>query len=135
MTSDTFHYLPVGMLPNPGTCCVCGSNQRGCVDFGITVEYFGAVLICEECILDISNVEQLGLITRSEVAQMMEQNELLLAREERVQRERYQLRDAVVAVVDSFNRAVDDSEPSNLVSIPIAPAHRVNFLEVFRDPN
>jgi hypothetical protein len=123
------------MLPNPGTCCVCGSNQRGCVDFGITVEYFGAVLICEECILDISNVEQLGLITRSEVAQMMEQNELLLAREERVQRERYQLRDAVVAVVDSFNRAVDDSEPSNLVSIPIAPAHRVNFLEVFRDSN
>lgn len=67
MPSDTFKYIPVERLPMPGTCCICGSNQRGCIDFGITVEYFGAVLICVECIQDITNVEELALVSEAAV--------------------------------------------------------------------
>jgi hypothetical protein len=106
LPSDTFKYVPVGLLPMPGTCATCGSNQRGCVDFGITVEYFGALLICESCIIDITNVEQLGLMTRKEAAAIVEQNDLFVLRDREMVSAREDLRNALVAAADSLDGRV-----------------------------
>lgn len=35
----------------PGSCAVCGSVERPVVDFQATVEWYGAILICTDCIL------------------------------------------------------------------------------------
>lgn len=34
----------------PGKCACCGSVNKPVVDFGFTVDYYGAVLMCGECI-------------------------------------------------------------------------------------
>lgn len=34
----------------PGCCSVCGSVERPVVDFGTSVDFYGAVVICTDCI-------------------------------------------------------------------------------------
>ena len=34
----------------PGNCSVCGSVERPVLDFGTTIDYYGAVLLCTHCI-------------------------------------------------------------------------------------
>lgn len=36
----------------PGKCACCGSVSKPVVDFGFTVDYYGAVLMCGDCILE-----------------------------------------------------------------------------------
>lgn len=36
--------------PAPGHCAVCGSVSKPVVDFDMTVDYYGAVLLCVDCI-------------------------------------------------------------------------------------
>jgi hypothetical protein len=42
--------IPGYQLPPPGKCASCGDTDRDCVDFGITIDYYGAVLICTLCL-------------------------------------------------------------------------------------
>lgn len=44
-----FHYLE---RPNvlPGHCAVCGSVERPVIDFGMSLDGYGAVLLCVECL-------------------------------------------------------------------------------------
>lgn len=44
-----FHILPVPVAA-PGKCSVCGSVERPVVDFGLEVDYYGAVVFCVECL-------------------------------------------------------------------------------------
>jgi len=115
LPSDTFKYIPVGLLPLPGTCATCGSNQRGCVDFGITVEYFGALLICESCIVDITNVDELGLMTKKEAASIIEQNDLLVLRDREMVQAREELRNALVAAANSLDGRVGNVSVSSVL--------------------
>jgi hypothetical protein len=36
--------------PAPGHCAVCGSVSKPVIDFDMTVDYYGAVLLCTDCI-------------------------------------------------------------------------------------
>lgn len=54
-------------FPLPGKCAVCGNARRPVVDFGATVDYYGAVLICEACIIQAFSL--LAKIGRVEVPQ------------------------------------------------------------------
>lgn len=67
MPSDTFKFVPAGLAPAPGTCMICGSNQRDFIDWGREAEYYGAILFCVDCVKDITNVEQLGITTTEEI--------------------------------------------------------------------
>jgi hypothetical protein len=118
-TSDTFHVIPVGLLPNPGTCSICGSNQRDCLDWGITVEYFGAILICVECVRDLVNVPELGLMHESEVSAMMEDNLRLTARDREMESVRRDLRAALAAVADGFDHRIIKSVPDAVVTAKV----------------
>lgn len=131
MPSDAFRLVPVGLLPTPGTCCKCGSNLRPAIDFGITVEYFGAVLICVECIMDIVNVEELDLMHRSEASILMAENERLIRREDEMQLVRRDLRNALVAVADSIDSRVSHPSVSSMVIDEVTTPERFNFLEAF----
>ena len=35
---------------DPGKCTVCGSVSKPVVDFDMTVDYYGAILLCSDCI-------------------------------------------------------------------------------------
>lgn len=37
-------------FPLPGKCAVCGNVQTPVVDFGATVDGYGAILICQTCV-------------------------------------------------------------------------------------
>ena len=43
----------------PGKCAVCGTVERAVVDFGMTLDYYGAVLLCVECITSAYTTVQL----------------------------------------------------------------------------
>lgn len=36
--------------PAPGHCAVCGSVSKPVVDFDMTVDYYGAILLCVDCV-------------------------------------------------------------------------------------
>lgn len=48
------HYGPP--FPLPGKCCVCGNVRTPVVDFGASVDGFGAVLMCENCVVEAYNI-------------------------------------------------------------------------------
>lgn len=43
----------------PGKCAVCGTVERAVVDFGMTLDYYGAVLLCVECVTSAYTTVQL----------------------------------------------------------------------------
>jgi len=77
MTSERFRVIARGSLPHPGTCIICGTDQRDCIDFGVDRDYVGAFLICIECAREFANVDELDLIKREEVVHLMEDNDLM----------------------------------------------------------
>lgn len=40
----------------PGKCAVCGAVDKPVVDFGLTVDYYGAVIFCTDCIREAYGV-------------------------------------------------------------------------------
>lgn len=77
MTSDRFKVIERQFLPYPGTCIVCGTNQRDMIDIGVDRDYEGAFLICIECAREFANVDELDLIRREEVVHLMEENDTM----------------------------------------------------------
>lgn len=125
MPSDTFKYIPANMLPAPGTCCLCTSSLRGCIDFGINLDYFGAVLFCTDCVIEITNVDELGLMRRKDAEEAMIENALLNNRDEALNTELKVVRNGMVAILDHFadvlrdtrSRSVDDIQDANQIDI------------------
>lgn len=52
-------------LPYPGKCAVCGNVKEQVVDFGATVDGFGAVLLCHRCV-----IEAFGQLVRNGVVEV-----------------------------------------------------------------
>lgn len=40
----------------PGKCAVCGSVERPVIDFGMQLDFYGAVLLCTTCILEAASL-------------------------------------------------------------------------------
>jgi hypothetical protein len=116
--SDTFKVIPVGLLPNPGTCSICGSNQRDCLDWGITVEYFGAVLVCVECCRDLTTVPELNFVSGQAVGEMLAENLRLTAREKEMESAIRELHASLAAVADGFSHRVLNSVPDTVAVAP-----------------
>lgn len=50
-------------FPLPGKCAVCGNVRTPVVDFGATVDHYGALLICERCIIQaFSLLTKIGVV-------------------------------------------------------------------------
>lgn len=52
----------------PGKCAVCGSVNRPVVDFDMTLEFYGAVYLCEICLTEAGRT--IGLVTSEEHEQV-----------------------------------------------------------------
>lgn len=53
----------------PGTCIFCpGSVRDRFVDTGIQVEWYGAIIICEQCVTSMG--QQFGMVTRGQVSNL-----------------------------------------------------------------
>lgn len=70
-TSLTPAYEPLSrfqLLPSPvaipGKCAVCGTSTRPVVDFGMTLEFYGAVYLCETCLTEAARA--IGMVSISE---------------------------------------------------------------------
>jgi len=120
-SSEPFSLIPVGMLPNPGICRICGSNERACVDFGLTFDYEGAVLICVSCIQQLKYIDELGFIDRSTVNGVIQSNRDLMLKMTAIDILKKELRDGVVAVLDSYDLALVDNV-GDLLPIPVDPS-------------
>lgn len=51
----------------PGKCAVCGSPSRPVVDFGMTLEFYGAVYLCVVCLTEAGRV--INMVTAEEFTQ------------------------------------------------------------------
>jgi len=120
-SSEPFSLIPVGMLPKPGICRICGSNERACVDFGLTFDYEGAVLICVSCIQQLKYIDELGFIDRSTVNGVIQSNRDLMLKMTAIDILKKELRDGVVAVLDSYDLALVDNV-GDLLPIPVDPS-------------
>jgi hypothetical protein len=87
--------IPAGMMMPPGTCCTCGTvTGTDFADLDVSIDWFGALYLCESCIMQaatvfggISNVEEEALrdeiktltdlvnVTQSEVSRLEKLNE------------------------------------------------------------
>jgi len=54
--SDRFYLIDKSRLPFPGKCACCGEIDRDCVDFGRTVDWEGATLLCTVCVAEAFSV-------------------------------------------------------------------------------
>lgn len=46
-------------LASPGKCAVCGAVDRPVIDFGMDLDYYGAVLMCVGCVRSAAEVADL----------------------------------------------------------------------------
>lgn len=64
MINGRFKIVSAGNLPAPGKCVVCGTVERDCLDFGLDIDYFGAVLLCATCMGEAATVMGLTASTQ-----------------------------------------------------------------------
>lgn len=106
MSSDSFPVIPAGLLPTPGTCSKCGSNLRDCIDLGINVDYYGAVLLCVSCAGEFVNVDQLNLVTKHKFDEIKYQYDKLSHGFNDLNNALTGLRDGLLRDIDAFDSAV-----------------------------
>jgi hypothetical protein len=114
MTSDRFHFTPVENLPFPGSCAICGSSRRPCIDFRIDIDYFGTLLVCTECIIESVHVPELDLMRRSDAVRLMEENDIMKRQLAMAVDAMEDLQSGLVAAVDTYVHRV-----RNLVTEPV----------------
>lgn len=71
--TSRFTLLPTPVV-SPGKCAVCGAVDMPVVDFGATIEFYGAVLLCSSCLCEAASgvgmvAESLLTEAREELAQ------------------------------------------------------------------
>ena len=57
-------------LVTPGKCAVCGAVDRPVVDFNMTLQFYGAVLLCTTCLTEAGHA--IGLVPYSDVQRLEE---------------------------------------------------------------
>lgn len=104
--SDKMQLLGAGELPTPNSCVVCGSGDttRKFVFLGVHVEFYGAILLCDLCL--VQTAEKIGCLApviaeriHNESVELAEQNSTLRRIAEEL-RERLSLFDRIVADID-----------------------------------
>jgi hypothetical protein len=76
--TSRFTLLPQPVVA-PGKCAVCGAVDKPVVDFNMTIEFYGAILICANCIREAASgvgmVSESDLIdSQKELAQSVEEH-------------------------------------------------------------
>lgn len=61
---------PVAM---PGKCSVCGSVEREVLDFGLDVEFYGAVVICVSCLTEAAGLLDMVPGSKLRTARLVQQ--------------------------------------------------------------
>jgi transcription elongation factor Elf1 len=127
MTSDRYVLIAKQYLPHPGTCAICGSNQRDCVDFRIDIDYMGAFLLCTECVGEVVNVDELHLMRKADAVTLMEENDLMRRQLNQAVDAMEDMQSGLVATVDTYVHRIRNltSEPVVSVMEPTEehPAH------------
>lgn len=96
-------------LPFPSKCLVCGNAQRDCVNFPVTQQWNGALLICVECFRSVGiNHPELGLVDKSSWLEVVEAKRELSERLVRFDGAIGIFRSRFAETVDDFNHLLDD---------------------------
>jgi hypothetical protein len=97
----------------PGKCAVCGNGadkERQWIDFGVTIDFVGALYICSICITEVANA--LNFSTPSQTSQMLIKIDDLTTALRRVDRERESLHSAIVNLNAGGIRVDNPTEPA-----------------------
>lgn len=63
--SSRFQLYP-SPVAAPGKCAICGAVNRPVVDFGMTIQFYGAVMFCVECMT--SAARTIDMVPRTELS-------------------------------------------------------------------
>lgn len=120
----------------PGKCACCGTATRPVVDFGMTLEFYGAVYFCETCLAEAARA--IGFVSPEEIAEVRAGssqafNEQLLAQDlVAISRERYNAISMAVASLSYAFLPADDSG-ADLVAPPAGTDQPTLFEDVSDD--
>lgn len=112
--TDRVQVLDNPMGP-PGKCIICGNGadkDRKWIDFGVTVDFLGAVYICSLCIDEVCNA--LNYASPEQTSKMLSQIKLTQTANRRLESERNALRTAILNLNDGgipISVTVESSEP------------------------
>lgn len=104
--NSRFHYVEPP-FPLPGKCAVCGNVKRPVIDFGASIELYGAVLLCITCVAEAYEV----LIRESivEVPQTINVSEIEVATQ-RMKNEFRDNLDRIHSMLDVYSSVLSDSD-------------------------
>jgi len=71
-----FQLVPISMTALPAKCAVCGSVERDVVDFSMSVEDYGAVLLCISCVAAAAQL--IKYVSSENVEKVEAEKELIL---------------------------------------------------------
>lgn len=66
--SSRMKYLALPFI-HPGKCACCGSIERPVVDFGMTLDFYGAVMLCVTCLAEAGRIVGLVPVEELQLAQ------------------------------------------------------------------
>lgn len=123
-------------IATPGKCACCGTATRPVIDFGMTLEFYGAVYLCETCLTEAAST--IGMRTAEEydaarAGSSQAFNEQLLAQDMvAISRERYNAISMAVASLSYAFLPADDSG-ADLVASPAGADQPTLFEDVSDD--
>lgn len=112
--SDKVQVLGAGELPAPGACAICGAGdpERKYAFFGVHVDFLGAILICDFCLVQAA--EKIGCLAPS-VAEMVHVQSVQLANENAELKTKVAAQDERLAVFDdALSRISIDTTASGI---------------------
>src|SRR4030095_3980792 len=112
-----FQLLSSPLVP-PGKCAVCGTPSRPVVDFGMTLEFYGAVYLCTVCLTEAGraiNMVTAEEFARAEADSSLSFEEQLNARGMKaISNERY---DSLAMAITAISDALLPADDSGIVMV------------------
>lgn len=116
LSMSRFVFVERQYLPFPGTCIICGSNQRDCIDFGANIEYHGALLMCISCVKAmIDQIPQLEVVRKEEADKIASERDRLGFQHHLLMDGFKELKHGVVAAIDDYGTAIGHARPEPVV--------------------
>ena len=133
--NDSYPVIKAGLLPIPGKCFKCGSDQRDCIDLGYDAEYYGAMLLCLACAHSLSDVPELGFVTADSVREMETELARLKRLEAKLGKAKVALNSGILSAIDSFDDILDSDDPLPVVVVETPEKSIPDFYGAFSKGN
>lgn len=101
--------VPGRILPSPSKCVCCGDGDRDCIDFGLTLQFYGAVLLCVTCVAQAIRTwgPQLDAASLADYNELLSENITLKNKLSQLPALEEELANAVLTAVSKYNNDRD----------------------------